>query len=119
MSQDAIAESCTRSAWRAWLWLSTMAASAPPATSASSIPTLRPIARRAFSRVAGAQLSAGNAVELLIDGHANYAAWLAAIRCARSSILFENYIFGDDEVSRAMRDALVERPGRHPRVPDP
>jgi cardiolipin synthase len=89
--------------------VSIMTAPPPPAPSTSSAAPFRPIARRAFSRVAGAQLSSGNAVELLIDAHENYAAWLAAIRGARTSILFENYIFGDDEVSRAMRDALVER----------
>ena len=47
--------------------------------------------------------------ELLIDARANFDAWLAAIRAARQSIVMENYIFSDDEVSRAFRDALAER----------
>jgi len=70
---------------------------------------LRLFAQQALSRAAGAPLIGGNSVDLLIDGRANFDAWLAAIRGARSTILFENYIFRDDEVSREFRDALVER----------
>jgi len=61
-----------------------------------------------FSRSAGAPLIEGNAVELLIDGRANFDAWLAAIRTAQRSVLFENYIF-DEELAREFRDALSER----------
>ena len=73
-----------------------------------SLPS-RLLAEQAFSRAAGAPLVSGNAVELLIDAAANYAAWLAAIRGARQRVLLENYIFRDDEVGREFRDALVER----------
>ena len=71
--------------------------------------TLRLLAGQAFSRAAGAPLVGGNGVELLIDARVNYDAWLAAIRGARGSILFENYIFRDDPVGREFRDALVAR----------
>ena len=75
------------------------------------IPSLpsRLLAEQAFSRAAGAPLVNGNAVELLIDAAANYAAWLAAIRGASQRVLLENYIIRDDEVGREFRDALVER----------
>lgn len=86
-----------------------MAAARSLARSSLLDTSLRGLGHQTFSRVAGAPLVGGNAVELLIDGRPNYDAWLTAIRGARSSVLFENYIFGDDEVSRAMRDALVER----------
>jgi cardiolipin synthase len=70
---------------------------------------VRRLAGQALSRVAGAPLVEGNAVELLVDARANFDAWLAAIRAARESILMENYIFADDAVSREIREALAER----------
>lgn len=70
---------------------------------------VRLLAQQAFSRVAGAPLIPGNEIRLLIDARANFDAWLAAIRCAETSVLFENYMFSDDEVGREFRDALVER----------
>ncbi len=75
-----------------------------PSTSSSRL-----LAQQALSRAAGAPLLSGNAVELLIDAAANYAAWLEAIRGARQRVLLENYIIRDDVVGREFRDALVER----------
>lgn len=72
-------------------------------------PAHRLLAQQALSRTAGAPLIAGNAVELLIDAAANYAAWLAAIRGATERVLLENYIIRDDAVGREFRDALIER----------
>ncbi len=69
----------------------------------------RLLAERALSRAAGAPLLGGNAVELLIDAAAHYAAWLAAIRSAQHRVLLENYIVRNDAVGRAFLDALVER----------
>lgn len=69
----------------------------------------RLLAQQALSRAAGAPLLSGNAVELLIDAAANFAAWLDAIRGARQRVLLENYIVRDDVVGREFRDALVER----------
>lgn len=87
-----------------------------PVRAAPANPTVRVLARQAFSRVAGAPLIGGNAVDLLIDGRANFDAWLASIRAARSSVLFENYIFGDDHLAREFREALVERAAAGVRV---
>ncbi|MEO6799343.1 MAG: phospholipase D-like domain-containing protein [Rhodanobacter sp.] len=69
----------------------------------------RLLAEQALSRAAGAPLLTGNAVELLIDAAANYAAWLEAIRGAQQRVLLENYIVRDDVVGREFREALVER----------
>ena len=69
----------------------------------------RLLAQQALSRAAGAPLLSGNAVELLIDAAANYAAWLKAIRGAQQRVLLENYIVRNDVVGREFRDALVER----------
>ncbi|MFZ1392760.1 MAG: phospholipase D-like domain-containing protein [Dokdonella sp.] len=70
---------------------------------------VRLLAAQVLSRAAGAPLIAGNSVDLLIDAERNFEVWREAIRTARSSILFENYIFRDDEVARGMRDLLVDR----------
>jgi len=71
--------------------------------------SFRPLAEQALSRAAGAPLSTGNRVDLLIDARANFDAWLEAIRRARHNILFGNYIFRDDEVGREFVSALAER----------
>lgn len=44
---------------------------------------LRLLAQQIFSRSAGAPLIGGNSIELLIDGRANYDAWLSATQTAR------------------------------------
>ncbi|MGA9340763.1 MAG: phospholipase D-like domain-containing protein [Rhodanobacteraceae bacterium] len=79
-----------------------------PTAEACSQP-LRLLAEQAFSRAAGAPLIGGNKVDLLIDGRANFDAWLAAIRAASKTILFENYIFRNDSLAREFREALIER----------
>ncbi len=86
--------------------MSALPSHARPAASNAS---MRLLAAQAFSRAAGAPLIAGNAVELLIDARRNFDAWLAAIHSAREAVLLENYIFRDDEVAHAFRDALVDR----------
>ena len=72
-------------------------------------PAFRPLAEQALGRAAGAPLSSGNHVELLIDARANFDAWLEAIATARQSIVFGNYIFRDDAVGRQFVAALAER----------
>ncbi len=69
----------------------------------------RPLAEQALSRAAGAPLSTGNAVDLLIDARANFDAWLAAIAGARERILFGNYIFRNDATGREFVAALAAR----------
>lgn len=71
--------------------------------------TFRPLAEQALSRAAGAPLSLGNRVDLLIDARANFDAWLEAISSAQHNILFGNYIFRNDETGRGFVSALAER----------
>lgn len=80
-----------------------------PPNEKDKLSEVRLLAAQAFSRAAGAPLVEGNRVDLLIDARASFDAWFAAIRAARSAILFENYIFSDDALGREFRDALVER----------
>lgn len=72
-------------------------------------PDFRPLAEQALSRAAGAPLTSGNAIELLIDARAHFDAWLAAIRDARHYVLLANYIIRSDEIGQAFLDALCER----------
>ncbi|HUP06105.1 MAG TPA: phospholipase D-like domain-containing protein [Caldimonas sp.] len=58
--------------------------------------------------IAGYPLTAGNAVELLEDGPATYAAMFAAIRAARDTVDMETYILEDDEIGRRFADALLD-----------
>jgi len=80
------------------------------------IGSARMLAAQALDRATGVEPVAGNAVELLIDGRANFDTWLAAIHTARSSVFLENYIIRDDEVGRAFRDALAARAAAGVRV---
>lgn len=75
----------------------------------SVIPDLRVAAAQMLARAAGAPLVGGNAVRLLRDATENYPAWLSAIRGARRSILFENYILSDDGTGREFVAVLAER----------
>ncbi|MGH8154283.1 MAG: phospholipase D-like domain-containing protein [Rhodanobacteraceae bacterium] len=69
----------------------------------------RMLAEQALTRAAGAPLSAGNHVELLIDGRANFDAWLDAIASAKRNVLFGNYIFRNDALGRQFVATLAER----------
>jgi len=81
-------------------------------------PAVREIADQAFSRTAGAQLIAGNSVELLRDAAENYPAWLAAIARARRYIHFESYIIHEDAEGWKFAEALIAKAkdGVHVRV---
>jgi cardiolipin synthase len=72
-------------------------------------PNFRALAEQALTRAAGAALSAGNRVDLLIDARANFDAWLDAIASARANVLFGNYIFKDDDTGRGFISALADR----------
>jgi cardiolipin synthase A/B len=60
-------------------------------------------------RASGAPRVDGNAVRILKDGAANYAAWFAAIGLARKTVSFENYIIEDDEVGSELSRVLIDR----------
>ena len=64
---------------------------------------------RAFERAAGAALTNGNSVRLLLDARENFPAWLAAIRAAQRFILFESYIIADDRVGHQFMEALAQK----------
>lgn len=51
----------------------------------------------------------GSHVELLIDADATYGAMRSSIASANAYVLVQFYIVRDDESSRALRDALIER----------
>ena len=79
------------------------------ARSVAGEPVYPEFAERAFARATGSEPISGNGVRLLLDAHENYPAWLAAIRGARHSILFESYIFDDDDVGREFADSLAAK----------
>ena len=64
---------------------------------------------RAFDRITGSRLTAGNSIRLLLDAEQNYQAWLQAISAAQKRVHFENYIVADDSVGRLFADALIAR----------
>lgn len=63
----------------------------------------------ALLRASGAELVAGNHLEVLRDGKENYPAWEAAIRGARRTVHLEMYIIHDDETGFHFRDLLTEK----------
>ena len=69
----------------------------------------RSFAEHAFFRAAGAPLIAGNVLHLLVDAEENYAAWSDAIRSAKHTIFFENYIICPDATGCSFRDLLAAR----------
>jgi cardiolipin synthase len=70
---------------------------------------IRQLGTQALARASGAPLVPGNQVRVLEDAAGNYPVWLDAIRAAQRFILFENYIFEEDEVGTAFAEALAER----------
>jgi cardiolipin synthase len=70
-------------------------------------PASGPSFARGLWRIAAADVSSGNAVRLLRDGPATFAAMLQAIDGAKTLILLECYIFRSDEVGYQFADALM------------
>jgi cardiolipin synthase len=71
-----------------------------------------------LAAIAGAPLRFGNAVRILRDGALAFPAMLAAIRAARTSVCFENFILADDATGGEFVRALERSKGRgaHVRV---
>jgi len=67
------------------------------------------LVEQAFTRASGAPLVKGNTCRLLKDAGENYPAWFAALRAAKKSIFFENYIIENDEVGHQLAEVLSER----------
>ena len=70
-------------------------------------PASGPSFARGLWRIAAADVSSGNAVRLLHDGPATFAAMLQAINAATTLILLECYIFRSDEVGQEFAAALM------------
>ena len=51
----------------------------------------------------------GNRAEVLVNGEQIFPAMLAAIRSARTTITFANFVYEDGEIAREMAEALAER----------
>ncbi|MCI5112613.1 MAG: cardiolipin synthase [Marivita sp.] len=62
-----------------------------------------------FARIARLPVTEGNDMSLLIDGHATYDAVLDGIRSARRTLFVQFYTIKDDDIGRALRDALIDR----------
>lgn len=73
---------------------------------------LEALGTRAFSRVAQARQSDGNAAKLLCDAGQNYPAWLSAIDTAKATIDLETYIFAGDAVGDEFAAALMRAVAR-------
>lgn len=89
---------------------------APKQTHRRKEPTLRQLGEQALSRASGAPLLQGNSVRILCDAADNFPAWLDAIRAAKRTVHFENYIWDDDPVGRKFIAALADAAARGVRV---
>jgi len=67
---------------------------------------------RGLWRIAAADVSSGNAVELLRDGPATFGAMVDLIDHARSTVALECYIIRSDEVGERMAEALLRASAR-------
>jgi cardiolipin synthase A/B len=67
---------------------------------------------RGLWRIASADVSSGNSVQLLADGPATFDAMIEMIGAARESVALESYIFRSDGVGRRFGDALLAAAGR-------
>lgn len=79
----------------------------PPPPLLATVQRTRSFAR-ALWRIAAADVTCDNRVQLLRDGPATFDAMHALIAEARERLDFEGYIFRDDEVGQRFRDALIE-----------
>ncbi len=75
-----------------------------------------PLFARGLWRIAAANASAGNRVELMRDGPRTFAAMLAAIDDAKDSVTLEQYMVMSDPVGDRFADALIAAAARGVRV---
>ncbi len=71
-----------------------------------------PAFARGLWRIAAADVSSANEVELLHDGPITFDTMCAAIGAARSTIVLEAYIFRSDETGQRIGDALIAAAAR-------
>ena len=79
----------------------------PERRDGGSQPAGTPSFARGLWRIAAADVSSGNRVVLLRDGHATFTTMLEMIERAERSVNLEGYIFRDDEVGRQFATSLV------------
>ncbi|HEX7465473.1 MAG TPA: phospholipase D-like domain-containing protein, partial [Usitatibacter sp.] len=75
-----------------------------------------PAFARGLWRIAAADVSSGNSVELLHDGPATFDAMCAAIATARETVVLEAYILRSDETGHRIANALIDAAGRGVRI---
>src|SRR6478609_6934729 len=92
------------------------AVSGIPVAGSTPQSTPGPSFARGLWRIAAADVSSGNAVRLLRDGPATFAAMLDAIRTAETTVRLECYIFRSDEVGQEFAVALTDAAARGVRV---
>jgi cardiolipin synthase len=76
----------------------------------------RPSFSRALWRIAAADVSSGNRLTLLRDGPSTFDAMLALIDSARTSVVYEGYIWRDDEIGQRFARAFIDAAQRGVRV---
>ncbi|MEO8563004.1 MAG: phosphatidylserine/phosphatidylglycerophosphate/cardiolipin synthase family protein [bacterium] len=90
-----------------------VAAVAPVASDASdAAPRRGPSFARGLWRIAAADVSSGNTVELLHDGPHTFDVMLAMIDAARESVVLESYILRSDEIGHRFAEALTRAVAR-------
>ncbi len=94
-----------------------VAPSAVPAIAAIPIVERRrdpgmPAFARGLWRIAAADVSSGNKVDLLHDGPATFDAMCALIDGARETVVLEAYIFRPDETGKRIAEALIRATAR-------
>jgi len=85
-----------------------VAASDDALPTAAMHPSPGPAFARGLWRIAAADVSSGNSVELLHDGPRTYEVMIAAIAAARQTVDLESYIFRSDETGQRFATALVD-----------
>jgi cardiolipin synthase len=71
---------------------------------------------RAVRQISRFELINDNDVKLLVDGQATFDSILAGVAAAEHYVLFQFYMFHDDDLGRRVKAALIERAGRGVRV---
>src|SRR6476469_3118450 len=82
------------------------------ATPAPLSSTIGPRFARGLWRIAAADASAGNEVELMRDGTRIFGAMIDAIEGARKTLVLESYIVNSDSVGERFADALIAAAAR-------
>ncbi|MBK5187754.1 MAG: phosphatidylserine/phosphatidylglycerophosphate/cardiolipin synthase family protein [Gemmatimonadaceae bacterium] len=92
--------------------ITTPATPITPATLAPVSSTIGPQFARGLWRIAAADASSGNAVELMRDGTQIFAAMLEMIEQAKESVMLESYIVNSDSVGERFAEALIAAAAR-------